>query len=451
MTSITGKVSLVLPNFPSPPHTTSSGRDVFLQSLDIQDSKMLRGVIVVRNMSYQKRLVVRFTTDDWATISEVSAEYSQALEGGAFDQWVFRIKLDDMLARIEEKKMMLAVKYTVDGRDIWDNADGQNYLVQFKKEVPPPPKSFQKSFQPTGKTASAYSWAVTTAGQASERMADLRKVLDRLVQEDTVDVTLAGPPKERSLANRYDFGASLKQHPGRTSSMENVPTLKDTRPYFHPVTTTSLNSAVPATASIETLPAQPRYARHEVNGIHHTDYAFAPPTNGRLPYPLQSGSTSPPRRDSDSDAAQRTDRFNSFPPSRWDGSAVSPNTPRLFDDTFSSPYLTRPAQHGNVDFALGVSPRSSSPLDSRTSAFSNGRRPRSPPPALTSPNSSTPSSSNDSSYASPRSPVRSGSPDAAMMATLQGKSDPSTFFALPRPNDRHSYASFLDKVRLFRW
>lgn len=210
-----GTVKLKLPNFPA---RVNHDQDVYMESLEMaKEGKSIRGIVRVRNLSFEKWVAVRFTLDHWQTVSEVSAEHLESM-GSNSDRFVFSIRLQDLLARIEEKTMFVAVRYTVGGREIWDNNDGQNYRVEFTK-VPSAPAAGvpQRAVGSKGQGA----WSVTSAGQASERMADLRRELDRLTQDDD------GPPSPRKfdtrnftegspavLHNRYDFGASLKQAPG---------------------------------------------------------------------------------------------------------------------------------------------------------------------------------------------------------------------------------------------
>ncbi|KAL7416214.1 putative phosphatase regulatory subunit, partial [Mrakia frigida] len=96
------------------------------------DAKNLRGIIHVRNIAFNKRVSVRFTTDSWSTTSEVTATFQDSIKGGTFDRFSFVIKLQDM-ARLEEKKLFLAVRYHVEGREIWDSNAGQNYHIEFKR------------------------------------------------------------------------------------------------------------------------------------------------------------------------------------------------------------------------------------------------------------------------------------------------------------------------------
>ena len=192
-TSSPGLLSLRLPNFPPRLDVT---QDAFLESLEIAaDGKSLRGIVRVKNLSFAKWVAVRFTLDNWQTVSEVSAEHLQSFSATS-DRFVFAIKLQDVLARIEERSMLVAIRYTVDGREIWDNNGGENYRVEFIKQkaiAPPAPR------------------AVKPPGDSQQKMAELTRELDRLVMEESKPSRRGDPGSFTEAAfSRYDFGASFK-------------------------------------------------------------------------------------------------------------------------------------------------------------------------------------------------------------------------------------------------
>ncbi|GAA5837836.1 hypothetical protein JCM9279_006875 [Rhodotorula babjevae] len=182
-----GTLKLLLPNFPT--HSRAD-RDAYVESLTLTpDGKAIRGIVRVRNLAFEKWVAVRFTLDTWQTVSEVSGEHHESLPGGQADRFVFTIRLQDLLANIDHKVMYLAIRYTAGGREVWDNNDGQNYRVEFKR-VPLAPAAAAAARAGAAAAAAAQrktAWSVTNAGQAADRMADLRRELDRLVRDDAFD------------------------------------------------------------------------------------------------------------------------------------------------------------------------------------------------------------------------------------------------------------------------
>lgn len=209
--------------------------DVKVESLVLSDDgSSLVGRVLVRNIAFEKWVAARFTFDWWQTTSEVSARYVDS-PAEAIDRFSFAIKLGDVLHRIDEKTLFVAVRYSVAGREIWDSNNGQNYMVAFSKDKPKPkPKS---SLWP------------------KSQMSDLRKSLERVMHddEDKMPRLHVKPRSRRSvrgmsfsgfdkpsvasivdektkLAERYDFGAAPRVR--HAADEFRMPELKDksTRP-----------------------------------------------------------------------------------------------------------------------------------------------------------------------------------------------------------------------------
>lgn len=219
-------LAVVLPNFPL--HQPFDA-DVSMVSIALtEDGRHLRGTIHVRNLAFNKRVCVRFTSDCWSTTSEVAATYQDSIKSNSFDRFQFQIKLQDLMARIEEKTLFLAIRYNVDNREIWDSNDGQNYKVEFKKNKPMKAAELREARkagrlpgQGAGGKPSEWTDKGGNGGPSADRMADLKAQLSRLAADDYDEEGISGlaPPKAllspgvgpaSPLAARYDFGASLK-------------------------------------------------------------------------------------------------------------------------------------------------------------------------------------------------------------------------------------------------
>jgi Carbohydrate/starch-binding module (family 21) len=209
---------------PAAPPLAEDTRDVAVENIDLVGTT-IEGVVRVRNIAFEKWIAVRFTLDKWQTTSEVTARYKDSLANGAFDRFTFAIKLADVLSRAEEKTLFLAVRYSVAGREIWDNNLGRNYQVRVVREKALKTKSTLVVDEKLRDTSNL------------NEIADLRRKLEQVVKDgrtpDTVGSILAqhsrrrwgspsptpSPPtrdatltfkSEGSLAARYDFAASLR-------------------------------------------------------------------------------------------------------------------------------------------------------------------------------------------------------------------------------------------------
>ena len=216
---------------PVSPPLAEDTRDVAVESIDLVGTT-IEGVIRVRNIAFEKWTAVRFTLDKWQTTSEVTARYKESLLDGRIDRFTFAIKLADALSRAEEKTLFLAVRYSVAGREIWDNNNGRNYQVQVVRE-----KALKVNKETVVEKPQESSHA--------DDIADLRRQLEQVVSgrpSETIGGILAQHSRRRwdspsptpspqrdstpsfksegSLAARYDFAASLRT-PWRAPSASN--------------------------------------------------------------------------------------------------------------------------------------------------------------------------------------------------------------------------------------
>ena len=93
------------------------------------------GTVVVANVAFKKYVAVRFTFDDWQTISEVTAEYRNIQKEphvDRYDQFGFVIKLPDH-AILQGKILLLCARYQVNGQEYWDNNLGKNFRLKFTR------------------------------------------------------------------------------------------------------------------------------------------------------------------------------------------------------------------------------------------------------------------------------------------------------------------------------
>ncbi|WRT63903.1 uncharacterized protein IL334_000829 [Kwoniella shivajii] len=261
-------LTVSLPNFPTS-HPPDS--ELHLESLFLEDDrKALKGVVVCQNIAFQKWVAIRFTFDWWQTTSEVTATYKESIKGGKFDRFIFSIKLNDILAKIEEKTLFMAIRYNAEGREIWDSNGGQNYQVLFQKVAPEPTGAIRAArnsismHSGMGKAVGGRTsqWSVS-GGSNDDRLADLRAKLDRLTADEpdrvpvspnssryfsfdfarrgsgkSSDLSPNGSPSRNfstidtkasdlpaagpALAARYDFGTALKTTTARRGSTSPV-------------------------------------------------------------------------------------------------------------------------------------------------------------------------------------------------------------------------------------
>lgn len=191
---LTSRLVASIDNLPPDYQILLLSSDVILEELKISPSPplSLQGSIRVRNLDFAKWVAVRFTLDEWQTTSEVAARYLQPVEGTEFDRFVFTIKLSDHLKRLATKTLLLCIRYTVLGKELWDNNRGQNYRMVFSLRETTPEVATVKPEE-----AKVKAWLSSPAPAI---------------------VSLKSDP---ALSSRYDFAASFKDVPtwNRTSSV----------------------------------------------------------------------------------------------------------------------------------------------------------------------------------------------------------------------------------------
>jgi len=159
------------------PSKTSPLSNLFLESLNLSPSSpgattkhIITGFILVRNLAFEKHVAIRFTVDDWETISEVGAHYvdslshqpSQVLSSPSpsttedtspqsrrgWDRFTFTIRLEDYAHTLSTRTLWLAARYRINSLypdvsssqygpcgEWWDSNDGNNYRVGFRPAV----------------------------------------------------------------------------------------------------------------------------------------------------------------------------------------------------------------------------------------------------------------------------------------------------------------------------
>lgn len=183
MTSTTLRLKgIVMPTPPPEPWTF----DVRLENLALEGTALV-GQVLVRNVAFTKWVAVRFTLDAWQTTSEVAAQHIVSLHHGAFDRFEFRVRLVDYLNGIESKRIVLCIRFSVAGREMWDSNGGRNYEVGFEK-VKEEPKTVP----------------IPSGGRnGTPLLADLRKHLEKVAQDVQADVA---PPAASAVHHKRPRG-----------------------------------------------------------------------------------------------------------------------------------------------------------------------------------------------------------------------------------------------------
>ena len=100
---------------------------ICLETATMFEEMTIRGVVRVVNVDFSKSVVVRFTTDEWKSHTDVGACYVANSCDGLTDRFTFNL-LANMLQ--PGQRLIFALSYRVGGKEFWDSCCGTNYVFQ---------------------------------------------------------------------------------------------------------------------------------------------------------------------------------------------------------------------------------------------------------------------------------------------------------------------------------
>ncbi|KAI8876876.1 carbohydrate-binding module family 21 protein [Backusella circina FSU 941] len=153
----------------------------------------LVGKVMVRNLDYQKTVMIRYTFDFWETIENVQAIYRESTNKKVYDVFGFTI---DHVPDKPNAVVYFAVYYKVGGQEYWDNNDGKNYEIQIVTSKP--------------------TTTITTTNKSLVKPTTSLPTTTSINNENTIDKSILSEPplmtahkKEDGLSARYSFGQSF--------------------------------------------------------------------------------------------------------------------------------------------------------------------------------------------------------------------------------------------------
>lgn len=98
------------------------------------------GTVKVKNLAYDKQVIVRTSSDDWNTHEDVYCTFVEQPGNGPlvalvlYDTFKFKITLP-----IKSDKIEFCVKYKIGNEEYWDNNESKNYVLKKRKITPTKP------------------------------------------------------------------------------------------------------------------------------------------------------------------------------------------------------------------------------------------------------------------------------------------------------------------------
>lgn len=110
-----------------------------LERVDISVCGVLQGQAIVRNLAFQKAVIIRISLDHWRSFVDISATYSHSRASNSID--VFEFEFDLTLSRhCESFEIVFAIKCEMNGTELWDNNCGENYSITAHTSSCPSPR-----------------------------------------------------------------------------------------------------------------------------------------------------------------------------------------------------------------------------------------------------------------------------------------------------------------------
>ncbi|NXK46709.1 PR3CB phosphatase, partial [Chauna torquata] len=103
---------------------------VCLESCLIQDHA-LSGTVKVRNIEYEKKVMVRITFDGWKSFRDISCQYMHSTYGSA-DTDTFSFELSLPKPSSSHRAIEFCVSFQCGQKTHWDNNHGRNYKICHK-------------------------------------------------------------------------------------------------------------------------------------------------------------------------------------------------------------------------------------------------------------------------------------------------------------------------------
>ena len=196
-------------------------------SADDSHGPSLRGSVAVANLACHKSVTCRFTLDSWTTQSDVAAVYESAIPltdcRQPYDRFLFTIPISDFTG-LEQKTLVLCLRYQVLDLDCWDNNNGNNFEIKFRRRRPRCRHVVQeeRGRRPDRWTTANHKLPAAAAIRDEQQLASLKladstdeehglKSTDRVVQQRAPadGLTPLAAAALLDLSSRYDFDISL--------------------------------------------------------------------------------------------------------------------------------------------------------------------------------------------------------------------------------------------------
>lgn len=387
---------IICPNWP-PQQTSDYQKHILLnkKTFSVQsDNSCIKGKLMVRNIALDKSVSIRYTFDNWTTVSEVDGVFfGPNPKNVQFDIYEFSIGLGfghQLSDRGELRgKIEFAIRFTAGHTDYCDNNDGRNYQIKVICDPLNDPwaSSNDEKKKENNKQEKNKEEEEEEDDEDEEEEEDLllEEEEDKEEKHNSFTNALKGYQHARPfhlnkrqpwLGTRYDFGQSLtlaKRAPYEswTSSVKTDPssvrdyflvkpiTIKPTTP-LNTTTSTNTNTTTTTTTNAS-ITAGPVVEPTPTPSSSSSLVSFGGPTRPQMIHTFSTPT-----------ATTTTSSSYSKPTTVMFSSASAPPSPRVSPTLSSAPSPIRPTFHSSHSTSAllpTLTTSASSPLDINSSYY----------------------------------------------------------------------------------
>ena len=107
---------------------TIMDRKVCLETAFMNGPSAVQGVVTVLNIFYHKSVTVKWTVNDWTTVTETSCNYVHYNSESNTDKFSFKLVVGSLSVG---NRLQFCLKFDCEG-EYWDNNGGENYVFQVR-------------------------------------------------------------------------------------------------------------------------------------------------------------------------------------------------------------------------------------------------------------------------------------------------------------------------------
>ncbi|GMM30166.1 hypothetical protein DAMA08_029110 [Martiniozyma asiatica (nom. inval.)] len=217
----------------------TGSKEVILESIRLNGTKnALIGFVFVKNLSFEKRIIVKVTTNNWYSFAEIeNTNYISSnhifnytkTNPENYDKFSFIIKLDELKQLKRNFNLEFCVQFIANNNSYWDNNNGKNYKISLKK--------------------------IEAAKEVDHSMLDMGDLNIILKNNNNFVDSFSSPPKRHSLSKPRisKYFNTIK----KVKSESSLSDIKNLISAFSTVSTDDEPSSTPINSSLSTTSAIP--------------------------------------------------------------------------------------------------------------------------------------------------------------------------------------------------